>query len=89
MLVSIYYNPSLFNAHTMVLIVHIFMNVNKLALNQQRQAFFLASVARIAYLMLGTIVACSRCPWTKIKEAARTARPAVSFWTMFFAVECR
>ena len=41
----------------MILIVHIFMNVNKHSLNQQRQAFFLASVARIAYLMLGTIVA--------------------------------
>ena len=26
--------PSLFNAHTMILIVHIFMNVNKLCLNQ-------------------------------------------------------
>ena len=25
---------SLFNAHTMILIVHIFMNVNKLCLNQ-------------------------------------------------------
>ena len=31
---SIYYKPSLFNAHTMILIVHIFMNVNKLCLNQ-------------------------------------------------------
>ena len=35
MFVSIYYKPSLFNAHTMILIVHIFMNVNKLCLNQQ------------------------------------------------------
>ena len=26
--------PSLFNAHTMIFIVHIFMNVNKLCLNQ-------------------------------------------------------
>ena len=34
MFVSIYYKPSLFNAHTMILIVHIFMNVNKLSLNQ-------------------------------------------------------
>ena len=34
MFVSIYYKPSLFNAHTMILIVHIFMNVNKLCLNQ-------------------------------------------------------
>ena len=33
MLVSIYYMLSLFNAHTMILIVHIFMNVNKLCLN--------------------------------------------------------
>ena len=30
---NIYYQPSLFNAHTMILIVHIFMNVNKLCLN--------------------------------------------------------
>ena len=30
MFVSIYYKPSLFNAHTMILIVHSFMNVNKL-----------------------------------------------------------
>ena len=36
MFVSIYYKPSLFNAHTMILIVHIFMNVNKLCLNQHR-----------------------------------------------------
>ena len=34
MLVSIYYMLSLFNAHTMFLIVHIFMNVNKLCSNQ-------------------------------------------------------
>ena len=34
MFVSIYYKPSLFNARTMILIVHIFMNVNKLCLNQ-------------------------------------------------------
>ena len=34
MFVSIYYKPSLFNAHTVILIVHIFMNVNKLCLNQ-------------------------------------------------------
>ena len=32
--VSIYYKLSLFNAHTVILIVHIFMNVNKLCLNQ-------------------------------------------------------
>ena len=37
MLVSIYYKPSLFNAHTMILIVHIFMNVNKICLNQQEE----------------------------------------------------
>jgi len=37
MFVSIYYKPSLFNAHTMILIVHIFMNVNKLCLNQMQQ----------------------------------------------------
>ena len=35
MFVSIYYMPSLFNAHTMIFIVHIFMNVNKLCLNQE------------------------------------------------------
>ena len=34
MFVSIYYKPSLFKAHAMILIVHIFMNVNKLCLNQ-------------------------------------------------------
>ena len=34
MFVSIYYKHSLFNAHTMIFIVHIFMNVNKLCLNQ-------------------------------------------------------
>ena len=33
MFMSIYYKPSS-NAHTMILIVHIFMNVNKLCLNQ-------------------------------------------------------
>ena len=37
MFVSIYYKPSLFNAHTMVLIVHIFMNVNKLCINQMEE----------------------------------------------------
>ena len=36
MFVSIYYKPSLFNAHTMILIVYIFMNVNKLCLNQKK-----------------------------------------------------
>ena len=35
MFVSIYYKPSLFNAHTMIFIVHIFMNVNKICLNQR------------------------------------------------------
>ena len=35
MFVSIYYKPSLFNAHTMILIVHTFMTVNKLCLNQE------------------------------------------------------
>ena len=37
MFVSIYYKPSLFNAHSMILTVHIFMNVNKLCLNQVTQ----------------------------------------------------
>ena len=32
--VSFYYKLSLFNAHTMILIFHIFMNVNKLCLNE-------------------------------------------------------
>ena len=36
MFVSIYYKPSLFNAHTMIFIVHIFMKVNKLCLNQSK-----------------------------------------------------
>ena len=35
MFVSIYYKPSLFNAHTMILIFHIFMNVNKLCFNDK------------------------------------------------------
>ena len=35
MFVIIYYKPSLFNAHTMIFIVHILMNVNKLCLNQR------------------------------------------------------
>ena len=39
MFVSIYYKPSLFNAHTMILFVHIFMNVNKICLNQLFQRF--------------------------------------------------
>ena len=34
MLVSVYYKLNLFNAHAMILIFHIFMNVNKLCLNQ-------------------------------------------------------
>ena len=34
MFVSIYYKPSLFNAQTIILIFHIFMNVNKFCLNQ-------------------------------------------------------
>ena len=37
MFVSIYYKPSLFNAHTMILIVHIVMNVYKLCLNQNQE----------------------------------------------------
>ena len=41
MFVSIYYKPSLFNAHTMILIVHIFMNVNKLCLNLKNFHFVL------------------------------------------------
>ena len=32
--VSIYYKLSLFNAHAMILIFHIFMNVNTFCLNQ-------------------------------------------------------
>ena len=34
MLVSVYYKLSLFNALAMIVIFHIFMNVNKLCLNQ-------------------------------------------------------
>ena len=40
MFVSIYYKPSLFNAHTMILIVHIFMNVNKFCLNQMNNILY-------------------------------------------------
>ena len=45
MFVSIYYKPSLFSAHTMILIVRIFMNKNKLCLNhtasmETNQSFF-------------------------------------------------
>ena len=36
MLVSIYYKLSLFNAHTVISIFHILMNVNKLCLNQSQ-----------------------------------------------------
>ena len=36
MFVSSYYKPSLFNAHTMILIVHIFININKFWLNCER-----------------------------------------------------
>ena len=36
MLVNIYCKLSLFSAHTMILTVHIFMNVNKLCLNPKR-----------------------------------------------------
>ena len=36
-----YYKLSLFNAHTMILIFHIFMNVNKLCLNQTNISKFL------------------------------------------------
>ena len=35
-IVSIYYKISLFDAHTMNSILHIFMNVNKLCLNQSK-----------------------------------------------------
>ena len=38
MFVIIYYKPGLFNAHTMILIGHIFMNVNELCLNQGNRA---------------------------------------------------
>ena len=43
MFVSIYYKPSLFNAHTMIFIVHIFMNVNKLCLNQNNVSLLFTS----------------------------------------------
>ena len=51
MFVSIYYKPSLFNAHTMILIVHIFMNVNKLYLNQIYWTFPLFC-ARLVFLFI-------------------------------------
>ena len=47
MFVVIYYKPNLFNAHTMILFVHIFMNVNKLCLNQLILPKFLRMVAYI------------------------------------------
>ena len=34
MILSVYYKPSLFNAHAMITVVHIYTNVNKLCLNQ-------------------------------------------------------
>ena len=37
MLMSIYYKLSLSNALTMILIVHIFLNVNKLCLNERKR----------------------------------------------------
>ena len=52
MFVSIYYKPSLFNAHTMILIVHIFMNVNKLCLNQENSAI-VATVKRLRLIWRG------------------------------------
>ena len=39
MLLSVYYKRSLFYAHVMILILHIFMNVNKPRLNQTRSVF--------------------------------------------------
>ena len=36
MIVSVYYKLSLFNAHAMILFVYIYINVNKLCLNQRR-----------------------------------------------------
>jgi len=58
MFVSIYYKPSLFNAHTMILIVHIFMNANKVCLNQVYEqtmeiwvdSFFILHAANISTL---------------------------------------
>ena len=46
MLVSVYYKPSLFNAHAVILFVHIYLNVNELCLNQRaprRKQFHVAS----------------------------------------------
>ena len=56
MFVSIYYKPSLFNAHTMILIVHIFMNVNKLCLNQSQSRFARPYITAMADWALTSVV---------------------------------
>ena len=51
--VSIYYKLSLFNAHTMILIVHIFMNVNKLCLNEEEEEEGEEGVIKALYKIKG------------------------------------
>ena len=48
MLASIYYKRSLFNAHTMILIVYIFISVNKLCLNQTATVTTITATATTA-----------------------------------------
>ena len=48
--VSIYSKLSLFNAHTMILIFQIFMNVNKLCLNQKRNVSAFEGTERVCRL---------------------------------------
>ena len=67
MFVSIYYKPSLFNAHTMIFIVHIFMNVNKLCLNQH---FIIINVRRSRVVMDQRL--------KKSRSAATGAAPVVT-----------
>ena len=47
--VSVHYKLSLFNAHTLFLIVHIFMNVNKLCLNKEKKIFIFLNIVLLSY----------------------------------------
>ena len=89
MLVSIYYKPSLFNAHTMIFIVHIFMNVNKLCLNHLS-----APSGSMNFLSLPPAVSCcfSSC-LTGSSNVSETTQPEYSLpvtktWACFSASTC-
>ena len=56
MLVSIYYKPSSFNGYTMILIVHIFMNLNTLYLNQYHSGEVMLNVLRCQLTYKGQAV---------------------------------